>query len=92
MRAGGEIDQRRAGLHRRSVRVAGRIHDAGDGLHGQVHRRIVAIGAVVAVAGGLRDDQARVDLLQLRLREAQPVHHAGAEILHQHVGGFQKLR
>ncbi len=84
--AGQEVRDGGAGLQRRPVRHAGDAHEARHGLHRQVHRRVVAIGPVAAIAGGGGVDQPRVLRPEQRGAEAEPVHHAGREILHQHVG------
>ena len=91
MHAGEEVAQRRARLHRLAVGKAGDVHDAGHRLHGEVHRRIVAIEALLAVAGALRIDEARVDLVHRLDAEAEPLRHAGREVLHQHVGALDHL-
>ena len=48
--AGQEVRDRRPGLHRRAVREAGDAHEPRHRLHGQVHRRVVAVGAAAPVA------------------------------------------
>ena len=92
MRAGQEVDDRGAGLHRRLVGEAGGVHHAGEGLHGEVHGRVVAVGAIAPIARGGRVDEPREARLQRIPAQAQPVHHAGPEILHQHVGGLQQAQ
>ncbi|MGY4426754.1 hypothetical protein ACVWY2_009203 [Bradyrhizobium sp. JR6.1] len=43
--------------------------------------------AGLAVAGDRAEDQLRIDVADRGIVELEPAHHAGAEILHQHVGG-----
>ena len=81
-----EVDHRRPRLQGRPVGLAGDGHDAAHGLHREVHRGVVAIGTVRAVAGAAGDDQARIDGAQRVPRQAEPVHDAGPVVLHQHVG------
>ena len=52
---------------------------------------IVAIEALLPVAGALRIDEARIDLVHRLDAEAEPLHDAGREILHQHVGALDHL-
>ena len=48
--------------------------------------RAVAVGPVLAVAGDRAVDEPGVLLAQALVADAEPVHHAGAEALEQHVG------
>ena len=81
-----EIAHRGTGLGRRPIGVAGGVGDAAHRLDGDVHRGEVAIGPVEAEARTAAIDQARVELAQHVVAEAQSVHHARREILDQHVG------
>ena len=86
MDAGQEIAHRGARLGRRSVGLAGRVHDAAHRLDGDVHGREIAIGAVEAVARAAAIDQARVERAQHVPADAEAIHDAGGEILDQHIG------
>jgi hypothetical protein len=90
MRARQEVGDRGAGLHRRPVGEAGGVHHAGKGLHGEIHGRVVAIGAIAPVARGGRVDEPRAARLYGIPAEAEPVHDTGAEILHQHIRGREQ--
>ena len=81
-----EVDEGRTGLHRRAVGHPRHAHDAGDRLDGEVHGLVVAVRPRDAVAGAGGVDQRRVGRVQHVPADAQPVHHAGGEILQQHVG------
>ena len=50
----------------------------------------VAVGAVLAEAGDAGEDDARVDLLQRLVVDAEAVLHVGAVVLHHHVGGLRQ--
>ena len=84
--AGAEIADGRTGLDRRLVGEAGRIDDAAHRLHDQIHGRVVAIGAGLAVARARAIDQARIDLVQGGGADAQAIHHARRKVLDQDVG------
>ena len=91
MRPAEDVHVRRARPQRRSVSVTGGAHDAGSRLHGEVHRQIVAIRTREAETGRGSIDHARIDFVQHREPDAQPVHHAGRVILHQCVGFQHQL-
>ena len=65
---------------------AGERHQAGLALGDLVVAGAAALRSVVAEAGDREDDEARVAAHQLLDAEAEPFEHAGAEVLHQHVG------
>ena len=79
--AGTEIAHGRPGFHRRMLGMAGHADHAGHGLHDQVHGGVIAIRAILAVAGGGAIDQPLVDLQQRCGAEPETVHHAGREVL-----------
>ncbi len=90
--AGQHVADREAGAGRPHLGVAGQRHDARQRLDLAVIAGLVAIRAGLAEAGHRAIDQPRVDLGQRGIADAEPVHHAGAEILHDHVGvGDQAL-
>ena len=84
--AGEKIDNRRPRLERRPAGLAGDADDPGKRLDRQVHRQIVAIGPAQPIAGARGINQPRVDRVQHREPDAEPVHHPRREILQQHVG------
>ncbi len=65
---------------------AGQRHQAGLALGDLVVAGPAALRSVVAEAGDREHHQARVAGLERLDAEAEPVEHAGAEVLHQHVG------
>jgi hypothetical protein len=65
---------------------AGQRHQAGLALGDLVVPGPAALRSVVAETGDREDHQPRVAGLQRLDAEAEPVEHAGAEVLHQHVG------
>ena len=91
MNAGAEIAQRRAGLDRRLIGIAGRIDDAAHCLHHQIHGGVVAIRAIFPVSRARPIDQSRIDLVQIRGADAEAVDDARREVLHQDVGARGQL-
>ena len=83
--AGGEIDRGEARAHRPRVGMARDRHHARGRLDGAVIGRRAGIGAGLPVARYRTEDEARPDLLQRLVAEAQPVHGAGLEVLHHDV-------
>ena len=76
----------------RVVRVrSGQRHQAGLALRDLVVAGAAALGAVVAEAGDGEDHQAGVQLVERVEAEAEPVEHAGAEVLDQDVGPPDKV-
>ena len=83
---GQQVADRDADLRRLVRRGTGQRHQPGLALRDLVVARAAALGPVVAEAGDREHHQPRVDLVQPLDREAEPVEHAGPEVLHQHVG------
>jgi len=83
--AGGEIDRGEPRPHGPRVGMAGDRHHARRRLDGAVIGRRAGIIAGLPVAGDRAEDEARPDLLQRLVAEAQPVHRAGLEVLHDDV-------
>ncbi len=71
---------------------AGDRHEPGLALRDLVVAGAPALGAVVPEAGDRQDDEARVELEQPRRREAEPVEHARAEVLEEHVRPLDERR
>ena len=69
--------------------LAGETHDAAHGLRDQIETATVLVGAGAAEARQRAVDQRRMRLAQLLITEAKPLHDAGREIFHQHVGGLR---
>jgi hypothetical protein len=88
MDPGNEIDDRRAGLDRRSVRKTGRRDQPRHRLDRQIHRQIVAVGPGQAVTRARGVDEARVYPVQYLPADAQTVHDPGCEILQQYVAAL----
>jgi hypothetical protein len=71
---------------RRCARAAGDAHHSAEGLHDDVVRAFVLVWPALAEAGDGGEDQTRVPLLEHFDGIAELVEHAGAEVLHQHIG------
>src|SRR4051794_36211806 len=80
----------RAGHDRRAVLEAGRAHRAAGRL-GDVLVRLGVLERARAEALQRRVDEPRVELVQVLPREAEPIHHARAEVLDQDVGAVHEL-
>ena len=85
-RAGVLVDDRRADRLGLAVLVAGRAHQAGPRLDDEVLRLAREHRTLAAPTGAARVDDVRLALLDVFVAEAEPVHHAGAEVLDHHVG------
>ena len=75
-----------AGAQRRAFFVAGHAHHARQALDDLVVRRRVAHRTALPEARNRAVHKPRIDRAQLRVAQSQPVHHARAEVLDQHVG------
>ena len=84
--AGGGVGDRDADTHRRPARFAGDRHQPAHALHDLIDARTIAVWPVLAEAGDAREDDARVDLSQLRVIDAEARLHVGAKVLHHDVG------
>ena len=92
MRAGEEIDHRQTKGRRRAVGVAIQPHQPGYGLQQQVLPRLVDPGSLVSVAGDFAKDDARVDVADGGVVQAQARHDARTKVLHDDIGsGNQRL-
>ena len=91
MDAAKKITQGRTGLDRRPVRETGDVHDAGHGLHREVHGRVVFVGAAAAIARSCAVHDARVDRAHLLVAHAQALHRTGGEVLHHHITSAHHL-
>src|SRR5262245_9942293 len=84
--AGAGISNRRSWPDGRSVRMAVDAHGAAHGLGDHVERQIAGVRALRRETLDLREDQARVDLAEPRIVEAEPREGAGGHVLDHHVG------
>ena len=82
---GCEIADGDAGAHRRSVRLACQAHAARQGLDDHVVGGAVPIRTVMAEAADCGCHQLRIGGQEHFVRQAEPLHHAGAEIFDQHI-------
>ena len=89
--AGAEIADRQAHRSRRPVRLAGDVHDPAHPLRDQVEAAAPGMGPVIAEAGELGIDEARVDLAQILEAEPGARHHRRPIILDQHVDAGGEL-
>ena len=85
MNATKKVTQRGARLDRWAVWKTGDVHDAGHGLHGQVHGRVVFIGAAAAITRASTVHDARVDSAHLLVTHAQALHGAGGKVFYHHI-------
>ncbi len=84
--AGQHVAHRETGTSGAHFLVAGQRHDAGQRLDLAVVAGLVAIGTGAAEAGDGAIDQAGIDRAEGVVADAEAIHHAGAEVLHHHVG------
>ncbi len=84
--SGAEIGDRNADAHRPLPRQAGDRHQAAHALRDLIEARPVGVGAVLAEAGNAGIDEARIDLGERLVVDAEPLLHVGAEILDHDVG------
>src|SRR5205807_2594456 len=88
--AGARIPDGRPHIGRRIVGKAGDAHRAAHRLRDRFVALVVGVGPVRAEALDARVDQARVELLDRRIAEAEALDDARAEVLEQHVAGLQQ--
>src|SRR5947208_2679884 len=81
----GQVGHRQAHADRAPVGLAGDGHGAAHRLQREVERGPVAVRSLLAVGGDRADDDPLVERPELRVREAQALHDAGAEIFPDHV-------
>ena len=86
-----EVGDRDADAHRPLARQPGDRHQAAHALRDLVEARPVGVGPVLAEARQAHVDEARVDLAQGLVVDAEPVLHVGPVVLDQHVGGRRQL-
>ncbi len=89
--AAGEVDEREPALGRRPVRLAREAHPAGEALHDVV---VAALGRARPghpEAGERAADDARVDLLQVLVRDAEPLRIVAAEVRVDGVDGANEV-
>ena len=83
--AGGQIGNRNADPQRPVTGQAGDRHQAAHALSDLIEARPIRIGPILAEAGNARIDQARIDLAQRFVIDAEALLHGRAEILDQYV-------
>jgi hypothetical protein len=86
-----DVGHGHARLDRLFARIAGHAHHAGHGLGHEVEPRPAGPGAALAEAGDAHVDDLRVDLADGLVVDLQPLHHAGAVVLDDHVGRAGQL-
>ena len=77
------------GAHQAGPQVVGTgLHggEAGHRLHERIEHRLVRVRAFEPEAGDRDVDDLRIDLANRRLPHADPLGHAGSEVLHHRVG------
>src|ERR1700680_2747947 len=86
VKRGNPVDYRWPASHRRLVFGAGVEHHPGHRLADRVKRTTIPIRAILAEARDVDHDDAGIKLFQDIVTQPHRIHHAGAEVLHQHVG------
>ncbi len=81
MKSGAGIAERHAGLDRLAVALAGDTHDAAGRLRDHVEGEMLLVGAPLSEALDRRVDDARVDLRDFFIGEAELLDHARREVL-----------
>ena len=84
--AGAGVADRRPGLDRLAVALAGDAHRAAASLGDRIEAQALFVRAAVAEALDLRIDDARVERADDVIAEAQPLDRAGREILGEDIG------
>ena len=87
----GEVAHGHAGADGRAAGLAGDRHAAAVALRDHVERGAVAVRALLAEAGHAAGDDAGVDRAERRVVDAEPLRHAGAEVVHDDVGPGREL-
>ncbi|MNL23785.1 hypothetical protein D3C87_1451880 [compost metagenome] len=85
------VGDRIAHAVRRGFGVAGDAHHARHALDDLVVGGQVRERAVLAEARDRAVDQARIHSLQVFMAKVEPLHHAGPEVLDQHIGAGHEL-
>ena len=80
-----EIRQRHAAFQRRPAGLAGHMHDAAHGLHGQIETTFLGARSALTIGRDRAVDQTRIELTQRGVAETQALHHARAIVLDEHV-------
>ena len=83
---GGEVGDGNADPHRALARRAGDRHQPAHALRDLIEAGPLVIGAVLAEAGDAAIDDARIDLAQALVIDAELGLHVGPEVLDHHVG------
>ncbi len=82
----GNVGNRHARLHRFAAIFTGDADEAAERLQDQVEAAFSRKRSGAAIAGDRAIDQRGVDLTQPFIAQSEPLHHAEAEVLGQHVG------
>ena len=91
MRSGQDVRDRDADRHGVIIRISTQPRNAGERLDEKVLAGLLAPRPVDAVPGDGAVDDAGVDLANRLISQAQPLHHAGPEILDDDVGARDEL-
>src|SRR5215213_8891292 len=87
---GGEVGDGDADPHRALARRAGDRHQPAHALRDLIEARPLVVGAILAEAGDAAIDDARVDLAQALIVDAEFALHVGTKILDHDVGLFRQ--
>jgi hypothetical protein len=89
--AGAGVADRRAGLNRPAVALAGDAHRPANSLCDRVERQALLVRAAVAEALDLGTDDARIDRADDIVAEPEPLDSAGREVLGEDIGLLHHL-
>src|SRR3984893_89041 len=89
--AGAGVANRRAGLDRPAVALAGNAHRPAHGLCERVDRHPLLVWAPIAEALHLSIDDARIDRAEDIVAEPEPLDRAGREVLGEDIGLLHHL-
>jgi hypothetical protein len=89
--AGAGVADRRAGLDRPAVALAGDAHCPANSLCDRVERQALLVGAAVSEALDLGIDDARIDRADDIVAEPEPLDRAGREVLGEDIGLLHHL-
>ena len=78
-------------LERVPIRETRGVHPATHCKEGDLRRQIVAVGAILPVVGDGGHYEIGIDALNGLVVQTQPVHYAGAKVLHKDVGARYQL-
>ena len=89
--AAGGVAQVKRNVRRPGLRMPGQAHAAAERLHDEVVAGAPGQRPVGAEGADRDADDARIDVRERRVAQAQTIHHAGAVVVVHHVGGLDQV-